>query len=152
MRHDWQLRIIQLLAVVGLLLAHYLLLFHNGVLILTCTSSYWDDCGAVSGPTAPYASIGPVPVALIGVIGYTLIFLLTWLKDWAPLRGRQLSELLVGATALGFFFMLGLTALELFVIHAFCRYCLISAAVMTIIFILSLSYLRHVRSPEKYDA
>lgn len=77
MRRDWQLRLIQPLAVAGLLIAYYLLLFHNGVLIAACTGSGWDDCGAVSGPSAPYAAVGPVPVALIGWVGYAILFLLT---------------------------------------------------------------------------
>ncbi len=85
MREAWQLRLIQPLSVIGLLIAQYLLLFHNGVLIVGCTGSGWDDCGAVSGPTAPYSSVGPIPVALIGLAGYAIIFLLTWLKDWEPL-------------------------------------------------------------------
>ncbi|MCP4359213.1 MAG: vitamin K epoxide reductase family protein [Chloroflexi bacterium] len=142
MREDWQLRFIQLFAVMGLLVAHYLLLFHQGVLIAACTGSGWDDCGAVSGPTAPFASVGPIPVAFIGLIGYAIIFLLTWLKDWEPLREGYFLELLLGMTGLGFLFTVGLTALEAFVIHAFCRYCLISAVFMTIIFILSISFMR----------
>ncbi|MCL4265442.1 MAG: vitamin K epoxide reductase family protein [Anaerolineae bacterium] len=142
MRHDWQLRVIQLIAVVGLLVAYYLLLFHNGVLLSGCTDSGWDDCGAVSGPGAPYASVGPIPVALIGLLGYAVIFALTWLKDWAPLRESYLPELLVGAAGFGFLFTLVLTGLEAFVIHAFCRYCLVSAVLITIIFVLAISYLR----------
>jgi uncharacterized membrane protein len=142
MRQDWQLRVIQLGAVLGLLLAYYLYLFHEGVLIVGCTGSGWDDCGAVSGPGAPYSSVGPIPVALIGLVGYAIIFALTWLKDWAPLRDGYLPEMLVGVVGLGFLFTLGLTALEAFVIHAYCRYCLISAAVMTIMLFLSLSFLR----------
>lgn len=143
MRRDWQLRLIQPLAVAGLLIAYYLLLFHNGVLVAACTGSGWDDCGAVSGPSAPYAAVGPVPVALIGWVGYAILFLLTWLKDWQPLRERYLPELVAGTAVLGFVFTLWLTALEAFVIHAFCRYCLLSAALITVIFVLSLSYLRH---------
>ncbi|HIP72329.1 MAG TPA: hypothetical protein EYH05_13155, partial [Anaerolineae bacterium] len=86
MKQDWQVRVIQLLSVAGLLVAFYLLLFHNGVLVAGCTDTGWDDCGSVSGPDAPYASIGPIPVALIELIGYAVIFLVTWLKDWSPIR------------------------------------------------------------------
>lgn len=142
MKQDWQLRLIQIISVLGLLVANYLYLFHEGVLIVGCTGSGWDDCGAVSGPTATYSAIGPIPVALIGLVGYALIFLLTWLKDWEPLAEGYLPELLLGAASLGFLFTLGLTALEAFVIHAFCRYCLVSALFITIIFILSISYIR----------
>jgi uncharacterized membrane protein len=146
MWQDWQLRLIQPIAVLGLLVAHYLLLFHHGVLVVACTGSGWDNCGAVSGPTAPYAAVGPVPVALIGLLGYAVLFGLTWLKDWSPLRESYLPELLVGVAATGFLFSMVLTGLEAFVLHAFCRYCLVSAVLITIIFILANSYLRAVQA------
>lgn len=139
---DWQLRLIQLLAVPGLLLAFYLLLFHNGNLIDACTASAWDDCGKVSGPDAPYSAIGPIPVALIGLLGYATIFLLVWLKDWWSLLDDYLPELMLGITGFAFIFTIGLTALELFVIQAICRFCVVSAVIITIMFALALSYLR----------
>jgi uncharacterized membrane protein len=140
----WQVRLIQLLAVPGLLVAFYLLLYHNGALTATCTVGGWEDCGLVSGPDAPYASIGPLPVALIGLVGYAVIFLLTWLPDWLPSLNKYLPELLIGTIGLALLFTAGLTALEIFVIHAVCRYCLVSAAIILAMFILSFSYLRHV--------
>ena len=146
--HDWQVRLIQLLSVIGLFVSYYLLLFHNGDLVATCGSSGWDDCGQVSGPDAPYASIGPIPVALIGLIGYAVIFLLTWLPDWWPTLDDYLPELLIGTTGLAFLFSLGLTLLELFVIHAVCRYCVVSAVIVTILFALAISYLLSVNSEQ----
>lgn len=141
----WQARVIQLLAVPGMIVAFYLLLFHAGSLAGgACTSSGWDDCGLVSGPGAPYASVGPIPVALIGFIGYVVIFLLVWLKDFLPIVEDYLAELLVAVTGSALLFTLYLTALEMFLIHAFCRYCLISAGIVLLMFILSLSYLRSV--------
>ncbi|MCA9867752.1 MAG: vitamin K epoxide reductase family protein [Anaerolineales bacterium] len=150
----WQVRLVQLLAVPGLLVAFYLLLYHNGSLTTTCTSGRWEDCGLVSGPNAPYASIGPIPVALIGLVGYAVIFLLTWLADWLPSLENYLPELLIGIIGLALVFTGGLTALEIFVIHAACRYCLISAAIILVMFLLAASYLREVnRAPgEQGDA
>ncbi|MBK9055373.1 MAG: vitamin K epoxide reductase family protein [Chloroflexi bacterium] len=145
---DWPVRFIQLLAVPGLLVAYYLWLYHEGVLLAGCTGSGWDDCGRVSGPGAPYSSIGPIPVALIGLLGYAFIFLAVWLKDWWPWLEENLPELLVGLTGLGFLFSLGLTALELFIIHAVCRYCVISAVIMTLMFILAVLHLRYRQKME----
>lgn len=141
---DWQIRLIQLLAIPGLLLAFYLWLYHNGQIATICTASGWEDCGKVSGPDAPYSSIGPVPVALIGFIGYALIFVVTWAKDWVTILEDNLSEIIIGLTGLAFLFSLGLTGLELFIIHAFCRYCIVSAAIITLMFILALSTLPQV--------
>lgn len=140
----WQVRLIQFLSVPGLLVAFYLLLYHNGSLTATCTIGSWEDCGLVSGPDAPYSSIGPIPVALIGFVGYALIFLLTWLADWVSIVERWLPELLIGIIGLALIFTIGLTALEIFVIHAVCRYCLVSAAIIMMMFFLAISYLRAV--------
>lgn len=138
----WQARIIQLLAVPGLLVAFYLLLYHNGALVAACKVGGWEDCGLVSGPNAPYASIGPIPVALIGLLGYAAIFLVVWLADWLGVVRRYLPELLIALSGFALLFTLGLTALEIFVIHAVCRYCLVSAGIILIMFILAVSYLR----------
>lgn len=140
----WQVRLIQLLALPGLLVSYFLLLYHNGKLIAVCSPSGWDDCGIVSGPGAPFSSIGPIPVALIGLVGYVVIFLLTWLPDWLPSLKTYLPELLLGTVSLALIITAGLTALELFVIHAVCRYCLISAAIIIAMFVLAISYLRAV--------
>ncbi len=137
-----QARLVQLLAVPGLLLSYYLWLFHNGDVLAVCGSGGWDDCGAVSGPGAPYAAVGPIPVALVGLVGYGALFLAVWLADWWPWLRRNLAEVLLGLGGLGFLFSLWLTGLELFVIHAFCRYCLVSAGLSTLIFLLALSHLR----------
>lgn len=148
---DWQVRLIQFLAVPGLLLAFYLLLYHNGSLIEICTGSGWDDCGKVSGPGAPYSAVGPVPVALIGLVGYALLFALTWLRDWVAWIDDYTPELLVGLTGVAFLFSLGLTGLELFVIRAICRFCVVSAAIVTVMFVLSITYLREVNDERVRD-
>lgn len=146
---DWPIRIVQLLAVPGLLVAYYLLLYHNGDLIGACTASGWDDCGQVSGPGARYAAIGPIPVALIGLIGYAVIFLAIWLADWWSWLGDNIPEVVVGLTGFAFLFSVGLTILEIFVINAICRYCVVSAIIVTVMFVLSVVYWRKVRSSRK---
>jgi len=141
---DWQVRLVQLLAVPGLIIAFYLLLYHHGDLVNVCRPSGWDDCGKVSGPDAPYSAIGPIPVALIGLLGYAVIFVITWLKDWWSLLDDYLPEIMLALTGFAFLFSLGLTGLELFVIGAICRFCVLSALIMTIMFALAVSYLRAV--------
>ena len=138
---DWPLRVIQLLAVPGMLVAYYLYLYHSGSLFTTCTVNDFFDCGQVSGPGSPYASIGPIPVALIGLVGYATIFLVIWLKDWIGFISDNLPELVMGLVGLAFLFTLGLTALEMFVIHAFCQYCLYSAAIVLTMLVLALYHL-----------
>lgn len=152
MKQDWQIRLIQLLSVPGMMLAYYLFLFHEGVLVSGCAVGGWFDCGQVSGPGAPYASIGPVPVAFIGLVGYAVIFLLTWLRDWDFALMDYLAELMVAVTGFAFVFTLVLTGLELFVIGAFCQYCVVSAVLVIVLFGLAISYLRTVNAEEAEDA
>lgn len=145
----WQPRLIQFLAVPGLVVAFYLWLFHTGQLnMAACGPSAWDDCGAVSGPGAPYAAVGPIPVAAIGFAGYAVIFFLVWLADFVSAIEDYLPELLVGVTALALLFTLFLTGIELIVLHAVCRYCLVSAAIVIAMFVLAASYLRAVAAPQ----
>ena len=141
---NWQVRLIQLLAVGGMMVAFFLLLFHEGKLISVCSSGGWDDCGQVSGPTARYASFGPIPVALLGLVGYIAIFLAVWLEEWIEFVEIYLAEILIGLTGMAFLVSLGLTLLEVFVIHHICRYCVVSAVIVTIQFILAIVYLRAV--------
>jgi vitamin-K-epoxide reductase (warfarin-sensitive) len=149
LRPGWQVSLIQLLAVPGLLLSFFLYLFHEDLLVAACVPGGWDDCGAVSGPGAPYASVGPIPVAAIGFAGYAAIFLVAWLRDWSDTIAAYLPELLVGLTGIAVLFTTYLTALEIFVIHAVCRYCLVSAAIILVMLILSISYLRRPGDTEE---
>jgi uncharacterized membrane protein len=137
----WQASLIQLLAVPGLLVAYYLLLYHNGVLFTTCGVNQLFDCGQVSGPGAAYSSVGPIPVALVGVLGYAAIFLTIWLRDWSDNINENLPELIFGLVGLAFLFTLGLTLMEMLVIHAFCQFCLYSAVIVLTMFILAVSLL-----------
>lgn len=141
-RAGWQISLIQLLAVPGLLLSFFLWLYHEDMLVGACVPNGWDDCGQVSGPGAPYASVGPIPVAALGFAGYAVIFLLAWLRDWSATLEDYLPELMVGVTGIAFLFTAYLTALEVFVIHAVCRYCLVSAAIVTIQLGLAIANLR----------
>ena len=57
------------------------------------------------------------------------------MEDYQP-------EMMVGLTGLALLFTLYLTALELFVIHAICRYCVVSAVIVLVMFLLASVYLR----------
>lgn len=150
-REGWQISVIQLLAVPGLLLSFFLWLYHEELLVGACVPNGWDDCGQVSGPGAPYASLGPIPVAALGFAGYAAIFLLAWLRDWSATVEDYLPELMAGLTGIAFLFSAYLTALELFVIHALCRYCLVSAAIVTIQLGLAIASLRSPNRDSEHE-
>ncbi|HXM34906.1 MAG TPA: vitamin K epoxide reductase family protein [Pyrinomonadaceae bacterium] len=87
-------------------------------------------CTVISGCSevlsSPYATVRGYPLALFGAIAYFTVFSLANLAAFRyPLVGKLLS-LLVG---LMFLTTLGLLYLQAFVIHHFCQFCLLSAAV-----------------------
>jgi uncharacterized membrane protein len=81
---------------------------------------------------SPYSRILGIPVSLLGVIGYSLIFALALISISYQARWILLYFLsLAGAT-----FSLYLTYVELFVIKAICAYCLASAVIVSFILIM----------------
>ena len=130
---------IVLLALVGLLVATYLWLYKIGVIgELQCGTG---GCEVVQ--TSRYADLLGIPVAFYGVAGYAVLFVLG-LAGLQPARAgdRRLAVLVAALATAGFAFTLYLTSLELLVLHAICRWCIGSAAIMTAIWVLALTGLR----------
>jgi len=128
-----------LLALVGLLVATYLWLYKIGVIgELQCGTG---GCEVVQ--TSRYADLLGIPVAFYGVAGYAVLFVLG-LAGLQPARAgdRRLAVLVAALATAGFAFTLYLTSLELLVLHAICRWCIASAAIMTAIWVLALTGLR----------
>jgi len=135
---------IVLLALVGLLVATYLWLYKMGVLgELQCGTG---DCEYVQ--TSRYAEVFGIPVAFYGVVGYVALFA-TGLVGLQPrfATDRRVAAGLAALATVGFAFTLYLTAIELFVLRAICRWCVGSALIMTAIWVLSIAQLRLPRSP-----
>lgn len=130
---------IAILALVGLFIALYLWMHKMGWIgELQCGTG---SCEIVQA--SRYAELFGFPVALYGVIGYAGIFaaaLAAVQPAWRETRSPAL--LLAGLSTLGFAFTIYLTSISLFVIHATCRWCLASGAIMTTIWLLSLSVAR----------
>jgi uncharacterized membrane protein len=130
---------IVLLALVGLLVATYLWLYKIGVLgELQCGTG---SCEAVQA--SRYAELFGIPVAFYGVAGYAALMALG-LAGLQPsfAADRRAGVLLVPLATVGFAFSLYLTAIELFVLHEICRWCVVSAVIMTAIWVLSIMGLR----------
>ena len=130
---------IVLLALVGLLVATYLWLYKIGVLgELQCGTG---SCEAVQA--SRYAELFGIPVAFYGVAGYAVLMGLG-LAGLQPRFAavRRVGVLLATLASVGFAFTLYLTAIELFVLHEICRWCVVSAVIMTAIWVLSLVDLR----------
>jgi uncharacterized membrane protein len=104
-------------------------------------------CGASGGcetvQTSQWAVLLGLPVAFYGVVGYLglLIVAIAALRP-AALSERKWERVLAALASVGFLFTLYLTYLELFVIHAICRWCIGSAVIITAIWIVSVTSLR----------
>lgn len=123
-----------LLALVGLLIATYLTLFKIGVIgQLVCAVG---SCETVQ--TSKWATFIGLPVAAWG-IGYYVAVLAVAVglttERWEQARGLQLAFLVL--TAWGALFSLWLTYLELFVIHAICQWCVVSAILAVALFVVA---------------
>jgi uncharacterized membrane protein len=130
---------IALLALVGFFVALYLWLHQIGVGgELRCGTGGCDTVQA-----SPWAQQLGIPVAFYGVMGYAAILAVALVglqPAWLERRG---PTLLIAALATGgVLFSAWLTYLELFVIHAICRWCVTSAVIMAAIWLVSLSGLR----------
>ena len=86
-------------------------------------------CGNVPGCLevlgSPYARIGGVPIAALGTLAYFAIFVFAVFACFGYARARKFFALAVWAM---FAMTLWLLYVQAFKLHAFCRYCLFSAA------------------------
>ena len=138
---------IAFLSLVGFLISLYLWLHAIGVVgELKCGTG---SCEVVQ--SSQYARVAGVPVAFFGVLGY-LAILITALVGLQPafLPKRGPSVLLAALATGGLLFTAYLTYLEAFVIQAWCRWCLGSAAVIAVIWVVAVTGLR--RSGPSYDS
>lgn len=133
---------IAVLALIGFFVSLYLWAYHLGFMgEMICGVG---DCAAVQA--SPWAMMGPVPVPAMGAAGYLiLVGLASWGVQPAGQRSRLLPPLLFFGAAAGFLFSLWLTWLEAFVIRAWCQWCVVSAALITLIFLTSLPEVRRMR-------
>lgn len=126
---------IALLALLGLFVAAYLYLFKVGAIgTIACGSG-----GCETVQFSPQSRFLGFEVALIGVVGYAVLLVVALLGLRDSQAGRSAAArallLLSGAALL---FTLYLKGLELFVIHAICRWCVVSAVIIVAIFALAL--------------
>ena len=131
-----------LVALAGVFVALYLTMYKLGYIgTLVCAVG---SCETVQ--TSKWATFLGFPVGAWGVAYYVAVLALS-LAGLAPALADRpwVSQLLVGITGFGVAFSLWLTYLELFVIHAICQWCVISAILAIMLFVISWLDLRDVR-------
>ncbi len=133
---------IAVLALLGLLIAAYLTLFKLGYMgAIQCSIG-----GCETVQSSRWAYFLGLPVAAWGVGAYTAILALALLGVQPRFAAaRWIALALFAASGVGVVFSAYLTYLEAFVIHAWCQWCVVSAILITLIFLLSIPGLRQAR-------
>jgi uncharacterized membrane protein len=131
--------VVAVLALIGLFVALYLLAYSVGLVPLVCGIS---QCETVQ--MSEWAKVGGVvPVPALGVLGYVSILGLAMLGiQPSRAESRGIGLLMLGLATVGVAYSGFLTYLEANVINAWCVWCIISAVLMTLIFLFSLPELR----------
>ena len=136
----WKYVLMAAVSLVGLADAIYLTVEHITGATLRC--SIISGCSEVL--SSPYAQVGPVPLAAVGAAAYFVVFSLAILAAFGYRLVILPLKILLG---LMFLMTLWLLYLQAFVIHHFCQYCLLSAAVtatLTILVFLPTSQMRKI--------
>ena len=126
--------IVAALALAGIFLALYLLLYKLGFIgELACSVG---SCETVN--TSKWATFLGLPVAAWGVAFYIGVFVLAIVSTQERFaESRAVSAMLVAVIAGGLLFSAYLTWLELFVINAICQWCVVSAIVVLCMFVVA---------------
>lgn len=134
---------VAVLSLVGAFVAFYLLAANLGwTPPVPCGTG---DCATVQ--SSKYAKVGPVPVSGIGLAGYVTLLALALAGLQGRLsRSRLIPLLLFGGALFGVLFSGYLTYLEAAVIKAWCRYCVASAIIITVVFAATLPELKRIRA------
>lgn len=129
------------LTLIGLLVSIYMTVYKYTNNESMCIGS--AGCSEVNA--SRYSEINGIPVAVLGVVGYTVILALLFLEQQPGIFQENGAMLFFGVSLLGFLFTLYLIYLEVALIKAYCPFCLTSQAVMTVIFVISV--IRLIRQP-----
>jgi uncharacterized membrane protein len=121
-----------LLSLAGLLISAYLYLYKTGMIgTLACGTG-----GCETVQLSPWSRVAGIEVSLIGVVGYAVLTALSLAALQPGLSSRRWPvRLLTLLAGIGVAFTVYLTYLELFVIHAICRWCVGSGVIIVAILI-----------------
>jgi uncharacterized membrane protein len=121
-------RAVAFVATLGVGVATYIAIADSGGGAPTCLAG---GTGCETVANSSYSHIAGINVAIFGIVGYLLILGTAFVaSDAARFAGFALA---LG----GFGFSVYLTYLELFKIEAICQWCVFSAALMTVLFLLN---------------
>ncbi|MGA2911637.1 MAG: vitamin K epoxide reductase family protein [Candidatus Levyibacteriota bacterium] len=124
-----------ILAFLGFLDSLYLTISHYKNIVPPCTL---HGCEAVL--TSSFSTIGPIPLALFGVLFYLAVIIICVLI--VTEKKNELLKFFHFAVLVGFLFSVVLFLIQLLILKSFCQYCLLSEVIATGLLILSFLQLR----------
>jgi vitamin-K-epoxide reductase (warfarin-sensitive) len=128
---------ILILALIGVGISGYLFSHHGTDMSeAACEINATFSCQSVD--QSEYSEIFGIPVSLLGIIGYALMVLGALVKLFDKSDDRGIDAFLLIASGGGMGFALYLTAIEAFVLHTWCLYCIAQQIDILIIFALAL--------------
>jgi uncharacterized membrane protein len=86
---------------------------------------------------SPYSEIYGIPVSVFGISAYLAILCILFLEGRLKIAKEYGPLAIFGISLGGVAFSIYLTYLEIYVIHALCPFCVASAVIITLIFILA---------------
>jgi len=118
-------RVIFILSLIGIAIAVYVLQSFLRDAPIVCINS---GCEIVR--KSPYSYLLGIPVPGYGLVGYTILAILAFLRTTSAKLHKQLLPWIVGIGTGGVAFVGWFTYMELFVIRGVCTWCAISAVNM----------------------
>jgi len=123
-----------IVAILGGLDAAYLFILELTSAQAMCLGS--GDCFTVN--SSRYSEVNGIPVSLLGLLAYLAIIGIHALETRSRLLKQNGNLLVFGLSLVGVLFSAYLTYVELYVIHALCPFCVASAILIIVIFILAI--------------
>lgn len=117
------LSVIAFFSFVGFADSAYLTASHYLAFTVPCSITH----GCETVLTSAFSQIGPIPLALLGALFYLFLLGVTIHALTEEYIQRNLMMVLVGLTVIGFGMSVSFELIQVFIIHAICQYCLLSA-------------------------
>ena len=121
-----------ILGILGLAISIYLTIVHYQEHLLVCAVG-GGGCETVQ--TSKYATIGSIPIALLGIGMYVAILGLIVARRYRPEWAFAATTAIFGITLAGVLYEIYLTYVEIWVIDAICPWCVTFAIVTLLIMI-----------------
>ena len=134
----WLIRVLYGLLILGLAIGIYMTIYKY-------TGDLWCTGGCSTVTSSRYSVINGIDVPVIGAVGNIALLAILFFENRNRFFKQNGTLLFFGVALAGFAFTLWLIYLEIFIIKAFCPFCVTAQTVMTLVFIIAVT--RLIRNP-----